>query len=337
MTSCAHNLTHQEQSLIQARQQGLSKPGNIAAFLLLLAALATTLALSGCMGLTKASNTTPSASTTTAPSITSQPSSQSAATGQTATFTVAATGTGPLTYQWMKGGTVISGATSSSYTTPATTSSDNGAQFTVAVTNSVGSATSNAATLTVNAATLLLNASATSLSFGNVNIGSSSTLNVTLTSAGNSSVTISNISISGAGFTAGGASTGLILAAGQTATLSATFTPATAVAVTGSVTVTSNATNSPVTITLSGTGVQPVIHSVLLSWTASTSTVSGYNTYRGTVSGGPYAKMNSTTDLITSYTDPNALSGQTYFYVVTAVDLTNAESVYSSEVSATIP
>jgi Bacterial Ig domain/Immunoglobulin domain/Purple acid Phosphatase, N-terminal domain/Immunoglobulin I-set domain len=88
-----------------------------------------------------------------APSITTQPASQTLTAGQTASFSVAAMGTAPLTYQWKKNGTVISGATSSSYTTPATTSSDNGAQFTVVVSNSAGSATSSVATLTVNAAT----------------------------------------------------------------------------------------------------------------------------------------------------------------------------------------
>jgi hypothetical protein len=87
-----------------------------------------------------------------APSITTQPTSQTVTAGQPASFSVAATGTTPLSYQWQKNGVAISGATSSSYTTPATTSSDNGAQFTVAVSNTAGSVTSNAATLTVNAA-----------------------------------------------------------------------------------------------------------------------------------------------------------------------------------------
>jgi len=87
-----------------------------------------------------------------APSITTQPASQTVTAGQTASFSVAARGTAPLGYQWSKNATVISGATSSSYTTPATTSSDNGAQFTVVVTNTAGSVTSNAAALTVNPA-----------------------------------------------------------------------------------------------------------------------------------------------------------------------------------------
>jgi len=88
-----------------------------------------------------------------APSITTQPASQVVTVGQTATFAVVAGGTTPLTYQWRKNGTAISGATSSSYTTAATTSSDNGAQFTVVVSNVAGNVTSNAATLTVNAST----------------------------------------------------------------------------------------------------------------------------------------------------------------------------------------
>src|SRR5260370_19370528 len=85
------------------------------------------------------------------PSITAQPTGQTVTAGQTATFNVAATGTAPFSYQWRKNGVAISGATSSNYATPATTTSDNGAQFTGLVSNPVGSATSNAATLTVNA------------------------------------------------------------------------------------------------------------------------------------------------------------------------------------------
>jgi hypothetical protein len=89
---------------------------------------------------------------TVAPSITTQPANQSVAAGQTATFSVGASGTAPLSYQWRKNSVNISGATSSSYTTPATTSSDNGEKFDVVVSNSAGNATSNQATLTVSAA-----------------------------------------------------------------------------------------------------------------------------------------------------------------------------------------
>ena len=87
-----------------------------------------------------------------APSITAEPASQTVMAGQTASFSVAASGTAPLSYQWKKNGVAISGATFTSYTTPTTTSSDNGAQFTVTVSNTAGSVTSSAATLTVSAA-----------------------------------------------------------------------------------------------------------------------------------------------------------------------------------------
>src|SRR5258707_14991850 len=104
----------------------------------------------GCSGRVAATLTANAASV--APSITTQPTSQTVAVGQTASFSVSATGTAPLSYQWNKNGTAISGATSFSYTTPATASSDNGAQFTVVVSNTAGSVTSSPATLTVNPA-----------------------------------------------------------------------------------------------------------------------------------------------------------------------------------------
>ena len=87
----------------------------------------------------------------TAPTITTQPQSQTVTVGSAATFSVAASGTAPLTYQWSKNGGAITGATAASYTTPATVQADNGAKFAVLVTNSAGSATSVAATLTVTA------------------------------------------------------------------------------------------------------------------------------------------------------------------------------------------
>jgi hypothetical protein len=110
-----------------------------------------------------------------------------------------------LSYQWKKGGTAISGATSSSYTTPATTSSDNGAQFTVMVSNSAGSATSNAATLTVNAASSTLQISTTSLPGATLSGAYNGTL---AASGGTTPYTWSLVS--------GGLPTGLALSSGGT-------------------------------------------------------------------------------------------------------------------------
>ncbi|MFY9509467.1 MAG: immunoglobulin domain-containing protein [Rubrivivax sp.] len=84
------------------------------------------------------------------PTITAAPVDQTVTAGSPATFTVAATGTGPLSYQWQRNGSAIEGATSTSYSLAAPDLADSGASFRVAVTNVAGSVTSVAATLTVN-------------------------------------------------------------------------------------------------------------------------------------------------------------------------------------------
>jgi invasion protein IalB len=378
-----------------------------------------------------------------APTITTPPANQTVTAGQTATFTVVAAGTAPLSYQWQKNGANIAGATLSSYTTPVTTSADSGSTFDVVVTNTAGTVTSAAAAMTVNpapapaiqvspinfgndvvgtnlsqaliikntgtatltitqvtetgsafftvsgfslplnvnagqqttitvvflptsvgpasgnisitsnaptsptsvalagtgiAATLTLNISPTSLSFGNVTTGTSSaTQNVTITSTGNSSVAISQINLVGAGYTMTGGGAPVTLSPTQSITLVVQFSPTTAGIVPGSITVVSNATGSPATITLSATGVAPIQHSAALTWNASTSTVSGYNVYRSTTSGTGYAKINTSLVTALTFTDSTVQSATTYFYVTTAVDSSGRESVYSNEVAAPIP
>lgn len=95
--------------------------------------------------------------TTAAPAISVQPADQSVPMGLPATFSVTAaakdsTGAAaPLQYQWLLKGKPISGATGSTYTTPATSFTDSGSQFTVTVTDAGGSVTSTAASLTITA------------------------------------------------------------------------------------------------------------------------------------------------------------------------------------------
>src|SRR5205823_4632831 len=94
-----------------------------------------------CVVTNTAGNATSNAATLTvnaaavAPSITTQPANQTVTAGQTATFSVAASGTAPLTYQWQKNSVGITGATSASYTTPTTTTADSGSAFRCVVTN----------------------------------------------------------------------------------------------------------------------------------------------------------------------------------------------------------
>jgi hypothetical protein len=85
------------------------------------------------------------------------------------------------------------------------------------------------------------------------------------------------------------------------------------------------------------TAAQGTAHSVALTWTASTSTVSGYNIYRSTVSGSGFAKLNSTLVASLNYSDTDVQPGSTYFYVATSVDSGGDESSDSNQVTAAIP
>jgi fibronectin type 3 domain-containing protein len=78
-------------------------------------------------------------------------------------------------------------------------------------------------------------------------------------------------------------------------------------------------------------------YTVDLSWNASTSKVNGYNIYRGSKSGGPYAKINSSLDAGTTYTDKNVATSTTYYYVTTAVNSSGQESSYSNQVQVIVP
>jgi hypothetical protein len=189
--------------------------------------------------------------------------------------------------------------------------------------------------LSGNGATVLLTANPTSINFGNVKVGTSSTQSVTLTNAGSISVIISQATASGSGFGLSGLSLPLTLSGGQSSAFSATFSPEATGGANGNLSITSDASNSPSVVTLTGSGVNA--HAVDLTWTASTSAVSGYNVYRGTNTGGPYSRLNSSLVAGTTYTDSNAQAGQTYFYVTTAVDSNGVESVYSNEAKAVVP
>lgn len=79
-------------------------------------------------------------------------------------------------------------------------------------------------------------------------------------------------------------------------------------------------------------------HTVDLTWDASTSgNIVGYNVYRSAISGGPYSLINSGLIAATLYTDATVANTTTYFYVVTTVDNTGAESGYSNQATAVVP
>jgi Domain of unknown function (DUF4082)/Abnormal spindle-like microcephaly-assoc'd, ASPM-SPD-2-Hydin len=182
---------------------------------------------------------------------------------------------------------------------------------------------------------LTLSANPPALAFGNIAPGSSAKQSVTLTNAGNSSISLSALKAAGSYISVGGLALPVTLASGQTAAFSVTFAPTTTGTFTGSVSVTSTAANSPLSIPVSGTGAAP--HYVTLSWTPSVSVVSGYDVYRGTTKGGPYTKITSSPVVGSTYNDATVQSGLTYYYVATSVSSNGTQSVFSSEISATIP
>lgn len=179
----------------------------------------------------------------------------------------------------------------------------------------------------------------TSEAFGTTALSTKNSKTATLKNTGNTSITLSSVTVAGAGFGVTSLSSGMSLTPQQQASFTVWFQPSTAGAVTGSLKVNGNGLSSPLTMSLSGTGQAgtSTSHSVALSWGASSSSVSGYYVFRGTASGGPYSQLNPSPNTSLGYTDSSVNAGSKYFYVVTAVDPSGTQSVYSNEVSAQIP
>jgi len=177
-----------------------------------------------------------------------------------------------------------------------------------------------------------LSVSPGSMSFGTVKVGATQSQSGALSASG-SSVTVSSANSSSSEFAVSGIAFPLTIIAGQSVPFTLTFAPQMSGSTSTNILFSSNASDSSLAESASGTGA--VQHTVDLSWNPSSSTVAGYNLYRGGVSGGPYTKINSST--LASYIDTSVQSGQTYYYVTTAVDSNGVESGYSNEASALVP
>ena len=175
----------------------------------------------------------------------------------------------------------------------------------------------------------------TALSYGNVNVGTTDTLPLTISAVG-ASVTVSSASSSSSQFVMQGASFPLTIASGQSLALNVAFTPKSTGTVTGSLSFTSNASNSQASESLTGVGTS-IPYSVSIWWNPS-SDVAGYNVYRSTSSSGSYTKINSSLDPNTAYTDNTVASGSTYYYAATSVNSAGQESSLSTPpVQAVVP
>ncbi|HWF03083.1 MAG TPA: hypothetical protein VHA06_05315 [Candidatus Angelobacter sp.] len=192
-------------------------------------------------------------------------------------------------------------------------------------------------TPTTSASSGTLTATPSSLGFGSQVLNTPATQTVKITNTGGSAVTITQGTVSGTGFSLG-ITTPLTLNAAQSVNVPVVFTPGTSGTTSGSLVLTSNGI-TVLSVPLSGTGLAALAHSVDITWAASTSTpLQGYNVYRSTVTGGPYSKLSATLSPTTLlFTDTTPVSGKKYFYVVTALNTSGAESAASSEVAVTIP
>jgi ASPM-SPD-2-Hydin domain-containing protein/centrosomal CEP192-like protein len=172
-----------------------------------------------------------------------------------------------------------------------------------------------------------------SVSFGSVVLGNSSTQTSSLTATGGS-VTVTSASSSNGQFAIAGISLPVTIPAGQSVSFGVIFTPTSAGTDAASLSFASSSSSTKTVEALTATATMPYIS---LSWSPSTSNVTGYNIYRGTSSSGPFARLNSALNTATSYVDNSVGVGATYFYATTAVNSSGAESSYSNLAEVNIP
>jgi hypothetical protein len=178
----------------------------------------------------------------------------------------------------------------------------------------------------------VVTASPSTVSFGQVAIGASSTVPVVLTNDRSRNVTVPALQTTGSGFSMSGPTLPLTLSTGQSVTVNVTFAPQAPGTDGGSLFVSGPALAVPLT----GTGTATP-YSVNLLWNSG-SDVAGYNVYRGASADGTYSKINSTLDSNTAYTDSTVVSGQTYYYAATSVNSNGQESSLSTPpVEAVVP
>ena len=182
-----------------------------------------------------------------------------------------------------------------------------------------------------------LTLSATSLNFQTVEVGQTGTQSLQLTNTGSQPVTVSSLSISSKPFTLSGAAAPVTIQPSAALSLTVAFAPTAAGNDTATLSIQSSASSSPLVVNLSGTGGTSAQHSVRLNWNASTTPGVGYLVYRSETSGGPFSPLFGTTTDSLSYQDTTVSAGTTYYYVVTAVDPSGAQSVYSNQVTAVVP
>lgn len=328
-----------------------------ASYLLLLAASAVGVGvLTGCGG---SSPTPPPVSNPqrTAPSITTQPASLTVTAGQTATFSVVATGTAPLSYQWQSNGTAIAGATAASYTTPATLAANSGTNYNVVVTGAAGSVTSSAAVLTVTSPTCgvvpaaptgLTATASSSTAIGLSWISVAPPANCTIATYSLYRSTASQFTPSSGNLIASGLTTPNYSDTGLSPSTTYYYVVEAVDAVGASAASAQASTETMANPSCSAVPAAPTVltasasssSAIGLSWTAVTSpancTISSYSVYGSTVSGFTPSTSNLISSGVTetSYSYTGLAASTTYYYIVEAIDA-DGTSAASAQASAT--
>ncbi len=173
------------------------------------------------------------------------PTSATMKTGSTQQFAATVTGSSNTAVTWSASGSTISAA--GMYTAPGTAGT-----YTVKATSAADTTKSASATVTVTIAAPQITLSPTAISFSSTPTNSSSIQTLTVANTGGSNLSVTGATVSGTGFSISGASFPMTIAAGQSAPLSVKFAPTTTGSFTGSVSVSSNASNSAPAVTLSG-------------------------------------------------------------------------------------
>jgi len=255
---------------------------------------------------TASASATVTVTTTPVVSVTISPPSASVLINGTQQFTATVSGSSNTAVTWSATGGSVS--SSGLYTAPSAAGT-----FTVKATSAADNTKSASATVSVTTTPVV----AISISPTSASILTNATRQFTATVTGSSNTAVT---WSATGGSVSGS--GLYTAPNTTGTFTVKATSAA-----------DNTKSASASVTVSAA----VQHTVTLNWTASASSVSGYNVYRGTVSGGPYTKVNSVLEAASNFVDNTVASGATYFYVVTAVDASSVESGFSNQVSAVVP
>jgi hypothetical protein len=240
--------------------------------LVVLLALATML---GCQGLSSSSKTSTTTTNNTKPgqltvaptSISfgivkvgnnqSQPATMTNSGGASLTVTKATpTGTG-FTLSGLSLPLTLAAGQSQGFTVIFTPQSAGTVSGNLAITNTGSTPTVNVSLSGGSQTAGALTANPTGLNFGSVQVGGNQALSESLTNSGGSSVTVTQVNPTGAGFSVSGLSLPLVLAAGQSQAFNVTFTPSSAGSSSGNLAIVSNASNSTLNVALSGNGLAP--------------------------------------------------------------------------------